>query len=67
MTRWNYDMTILQFPPPSRQADQPQHKRGIAGLFWQMPIEHRRERIAAMLRAGFHPQLVRSLTSRPPR
>jgi len=60
-------MNILQFPPPSRQAARPHHKRGIAGLFWQMPIEYRRERIAAMLRAGFDQQLVRGLTTRPPR
>jgi hypothetical protein len=58
------DMAILQFPPSSRQVIRPHHnlKCGIVGLFWWMPVEHRRERVDAMLKAGFPRQLVAALT-----
>jgi len=37
-------------------------KRGIVGLFWLMPFEHRRERVAAMQATGMPPDLIASLT-----
>jgi hypothetical protein len=54
-------MAILEFQPRCRQV-----KTGISGLFFLMPPEHRRERIAAMLRAGFDQYLVKDLTTRRP-